>query len=203
MPVVACELNAPEVAAISAPGTHAVGGVTGLCLQVTTASARSWLLRITVDQRRREFGLGDFPTVTVLGARDKVRALRERIGAGTDPALQRRTASAARRVAASRTVTFKACAEAFLAAELANGRDARYAASVLRELERLAFPQLGTSAIESVTTESILGVLRPIWPQKPAVATKLRGSIERVLVCAQASGFRNGANPARWKVMID
>lgn len=50
MPVVARELTATEVAAITAPGTHAVGGVTGLCLQVTATGARSWLLRITVDK---------------------------------------------------------------------------------------------------------------------------------------------------------
>lgn len=86
----------------------------------------SWLLRITVDQWRREFGLGAFPTVTVLAARNAARSLREKIGHGADPALQRRAARAARQVPTSKTVTFKACTEAFLAAELASGRDARY-----------------------------------------------------------------------------
>ena len=203
MPVVARELTAPEVAAISAPGTHAVGGVTGLCLQVTSTGARSWLLRITVDQRRREYGLGAFPTVTVLAARNAARTLREKIGQGADPVLQRRAASAARRVSTSKTVTFKACAEAFLAAELANGRDARYVGVVLRDMERLAFPQLGHSTIGSVTTESVLGVLTAIWTAKPAVATKLRGNIERVLAYAEAQGFRDGSNPARWKGHLD
>ena len=203
MPVLARELTAPEVAAISAPGTHAVGGVTGLCLQVTSTGARSWLLRLTVDQRRREFGLGAFPTVTVLGARNAARTLREKIGRGADPALQRRAATAARRVSTSKSVTFKACAEAFLAAELANGRDARYVGVVLRDLERLAFPKLGKSTIGSVTTESVLDVLAPIWTAKPAVATKLRGNIERVLTYAEAQGFRDGINPARWKGHLD
>jgi hypothetical protein len=203
VPVVARELTAPEVAAISAPGTHAVGGVTGLCLQVTSTGARSWLLRITVDQRRREYGLGAFPTVTVLAARNAARTLREKIGQGADPALQRRAASAARRVSTSKTVTFKACAEAFLAAELANGRDARYVGVVLRDMERLAFPQLGHSRIGSVTTDSVLGVLVPVWTAKPAVATKLRGNIERVLAYAEAHGFRDGVNPARWKGHLD
>lgn len=203
MPVVARELTATDVAAILAPGTHAVGGVTGLCLQVTATGARSWLLRITVEQRRREFGLGAFPTVTVLVARNAARSLREKVGHGADPALQRRAARAARQVPTSKTVTFKACTEAFLAAELASGRDARYVAAVLRDLERLAFAQLGHSAIGSVTTESVLGVLTPIWTAKPAVATKLRGNIERVLAFAEAQGFRDGSNPARWKGHLD
>jgi len=203
VPVVARELTANEVAAISAPGTHAVGGVTGLCLQVTATGARSWLLRITVDQRRREFGLGAFPTVTVLAARNAARSLREKIGHGADPALQRRAARAARQMPTSKTVTFRACTEAFVAAELASGRDARYLGVVLRDLERLAFPKFGHSAIGSVTTESILGVLTPIWTAKPMVATKLRGNIERVLAFAEAQGLRDGSNPARWKGHLD
>ncbi len=203
MPVVARELTAVEVASISAPGTHAVGGITGLCLQVTATGARSWLLRITLDERRREFGLGAFPTLTVLAARTAARSLREKIGKGADPALQRRTARAARQLPISKTVTFKACSEAFLAAELSNGRDARYVATVLRDLERLAFADIGHAAIGSMTTESVLGVLTPIWTTKPSVATKLRGNIERVFAFAEAQGLRDGSNPARWRGHLD
>ena len=54
-----------------------------------------------------EYGLGAFPTVTVLAARNAARTLRERIGRGADPALQRRAASAVRRVSTSKAVTFK------------------------------------------------------------------------------------------------
>ena len=68
MPVIARELASAEIGLITAPGTHAVGGVTGLCLQVTGSGARSWLLRIKVDSKRREFGLGSFPTVALLAA---------------------------------------------------------------------------------------------------------------------------------------
>lgn len=201
--MVARALTAAEVASISAPGTHAVGGVTGLCLQVTATGARSWLLRITVDERRREFGLGAFPTVTVLAARNAARSLREKIGHGADPTLQRRAARAARQLPISKTVTFKACAEAFFAAELSSGRDARYVATMLRDLERLAFAEIGHAAIGLVTTESVLGVLTPIWTTKPSVATKLRGNIERVLAFAEAQGLRDGSNPARWTGHLD
>jgi integrase len=100
-------------------------------------------------------------------------------------------------------VTFKACAEAFLAAELSNGRDARYVAAVLHDLERLAFAEIGQAAIGSVMTESVLGVLTPIWTTKPSVATKLRGNIERVLAFAEAQGLRDGSNPARWRGHLD
>ncbi len=203
MPIVARELTEVELRALVAPGTHAVGGVTGLCLQITSTGAKSWLLRITANQRRREFGLGAFPTVTLSRAREKARALREKVGSGADPVLQRRAASAARRVAAAKEVTFKACAEAYVAAELNGGRNARHAARVLQELQRYAFPALERRDVRAITAEIVLSILQPLWTTKFATATKLRGHIERVLRFGIASGFRNEPNPARWTGNLD
>ena len=198
VPVIARELAVAEVGLITTPGTHAVGGVTGLCLQVAGSGARSWLLRIKVDSKRREFGLGSFPTVALPSARDRARALRERIGGGLDPAIQRRTARSAELVAKSTTITFKACTEAFIGAEVTQGRNARYVAQTLRDLERLAFPAIGGLSVHSINPSHVLTVLEPIWHSKHATATKLRGHIERVLAFAATRGFREDPNPAQW-----
>jgi integrase len=203
MPVVAAALTAPEVARISSPGTHAVGGVTGLCLQVTATGARSWLLRISVDRRRREFGLGAYPTVTLAFARDQARALRQTIGGGVDPSIQRRATAAGIHAAKSRALSFKACAEAFVGAELSAGRNARYLNSTLANLQRIAFPSLGALRVDAVTAEHVLGVIGPIWDKRHATATKVRGSIERVIAFAIANGYREAPNPARWTNNLD
>ena len=60
MPKRAKELTARHVAYLKEDGCYAVGGVVGLYLNIKGAS-RSWLLRIKVGQRRREFGLGGYP----------------------------------------------------------------------------------------------------------------------------------------------
>lgn len=203
MPVIAKALTAPEVAGMQEPGTHAVGGVTGLCLQVTTTGARSWLLRIKVGERRREFGLGAYPTVTLPYARDQARALRQSIGGGVDPSIQRRAATAGRQAAKSRALTFKACAEAFIGAELAAARNARYFTSMLANLQRIAFPSLGALSVDAVTAAHVLGVIGPIWQERHATATKVRGSIERVFAFAIANGHRDAPNPARWTDNLD
>ena len=62
-----------EVAALDRPGRHAVGGVSGLTLKITASGARSWVLRTWVSGRRREFGLGGFPTTTLEQARERAR----------------------------------------------------------------------------------------------------------------------------------
>ena len=203
MPVVARTLNATEVAAISTPGTHAVGGVTGLCLQVTATGARSWLLRISIDSRRREFGLGAYPTVTLAFARDQARALRATIGGGVDPSIQRRFASASLHAVKVNVLTFKACAEAFAGVELSAGRNARYVNNTLANLQRVAFPLIGALRVDMVAPEHVLGVIGPIWGRQQATATKVRGSIERVIAFAIEKGYREAPNPARWTNNLD
>ena len=41
-------------------------------------------------------------------------------------------------------------------------------------------------------------ILRPIWNDKTATASRVRGRIEKVLDRAKALGLRSGDNPARW-----
>lgn len=85
------DLSALEVSRLSKPGHHAVGGVAGLYLYVNEASARSWVLRITVGQKRRHMGLGGYPDVTLAQAREKARQAREEVDTGVDPIARKRS----------------------------------------------------------------------------------------------------------------
>src|SRR5260370_5143956 len=71
MPKIAKELGALAVSRLSMPGTHAVGRVAGLALQITPSGARSWVLRAMVGGRRREIGLGAYPGVSLKEAQEK------------------------------------------------------------------------------------------------------------------------------------
>src|SRR5439155_2467758 len=57
--------------------------------------------------------------------------------------------------------------------------------------------------VDKITTDDVLGVLKPIWNTKPETASRLRGRIERVLDAAKAQGLRSGENPARWRSHLD
>jgi hypothetical protein len=77
MPKMAAELLAIDVKRLTHPGgkknvIFAVGGVPGLHLQMTPGDGRSWVLRVTVGDLRRDIGLGGFPGVTLARARDKI-----------------------------------------------------------------------------------------------------------------------------------
>ncbi|NBT64893.1 MAG: DUF4102 domain-containing protein, partial [Betaproteobacteria bacterium] len=85
MPKVARELSPLAISKLTNPGTHAVGGVAGLAIRVYDAGQRAWVLRTMVAGKRREFGLGGYPTVLPASARDRARATLDKIFAGLDP----------------------------------------------------------------------------------------------------------------------
>lgn len=69
-------------------GRHADGK--GLYLLVKPSDAKSWMLRVQVAGRRRDFGLGSLDIVSLEVARDKARESRKIAKAGLDPSLERR-----------------------------------------------------------------------------------------------------------------
>ena len=68
------ELGAAQVATLWRRGTNHVGGVRGLILNVTMYGSRSWVLRYQVAGKRRDLGLGSYPSVTLADAREAVSA---------------------------------------------------------------------------------------------------------------------------------
>ena len=93
----------------------------GLRLKVSeTASgglSKRWVLRFTLaDGRQREAGLGAFPDVSLGEAREKAAELRKQAKAGADPLAEREQAKRQKAAEAARAMTFKAAAEAYIAA---------------------------------------------------------------------------------------
>lgn len=113
MPRLAKELSAIEVSRISEPGLHFVGSVPGLGLQVKGAS-RSWILRVTVGNKRRDIGIGGFPGVTLAHARERARDLRFKVSQGIDPIQERRDQLASLKAAQGKLKTFSEAMRGFL-----------------------------------------------------------------------------------------
>lgn len=111
MPKMVPELSPIEVKRLSHPGKGrnamvAVGGVSGLHLQITPAGSRSWILRATVGARRRDIGLGAYPDVTLAQARERAREAKDKIWRGIDPIEERKATRAALAAAQKRGMTF-------------------------------------------------------------------------------------------------
>lgn len=203
VPQIAKELSALDVKRLRHPGTgrnatFAVGGVSGLLMQITPNGGRTWLLRTTVGGRRREIGLGGFPDVTLAQARERAREAKDQIRQGIDPIEERRTVKAALATAQRRGLSFADATDRYLAAKLDAFKNPKHRDQWRNTLQTYAMPELGAILVNDITVQDVLRVLKPIWQTKTETASRLRGRIEAVLSWATVSGHRDGDNPARW-----
>jgi hypothetical protein len=77
------KLTALKVRTIVKPGRYGDGD--GLLLNVKPSGAKSWLLRLQANGRRRDYGLGAVATVSLAEARKRADEYRKLIAAGIDP----------------------------------------------------------------------------------------------------------------------
>lgn len=199
MPKKARELSALEVRRLSEKiGFHAVGGVAGLHLDVSSPSASSWILRVVIGDDRPDLGLGPFPEISVALARDKAREARELIRQGIDPRQAKKDAATALRAATARALTFEEAAKACHTAKSAEFSSTKHSNDWINSLKTHAFPVLARVPVNEVDLPHLVKVLEPIWTTKTETATRVRQRIESTLDWATVSKFRSGDNPARW-----
>ncbi|MCL7744251.1 integrase arm-type DNA-binding domain-containing protein [Guyparkeria hydrothermalis] len=203
MPKKVAEKSAVEIRQIQKPGLHAVGGVPGLLLQVTPFGSKSWVLRVRVGNKRRHFGLGGFPEVTLAMARDDARECRRRIRQGIDPAAERRAAKERLLAEQAKEVTFAEASRQYHRSKSVEFKSRKHSNDWISSLEREAFPVIGHLPVSEITLPHVLKTLEPIWLERTETATRVRQRIEAVLSWATVSGYRQGDNPARWRGNLD
>lgn len=192
MPKKAKELSAVEIKRLP-PGAHAVGGVAGLNLQHRDTGARSWIMRLRVNGKRHELGLGAYPDVPVARAREMARDLADRVRRGEGAALL-----VERQAERKTVITFRAAALEWWKLkqhEIDQRQHKRYWALI--ELHIL--PVIGTKDVAEVALADCLSVLEPLWTTKTETATRARERIDSVLTYAVAKGWRSTPSAAVWK----
>lgn len=203
MPKIAKELSALEVKRLKYTGTgqnqtFAVGGVAGLLMQLTSKGGRSWLLRTSVGDKRKEFGLGGFPEIGLSAARDRARDLKQQIRDGVDPIEDRKAKRSALLAERRRGLTFEKAVDRYLDAKLDEFSNPKHRQQWRNTLKTYAVPALGNMLVQDIAVQDVLRVLQPIWHKKTETASRVRGRVEAVLNWSTVSGHREGDNPARW-----
>lgn len=178
------------------PGKYADGGRSGLWLKVTPTGARRWFVRVTIAGRRREMSLGSFPVVTLLEARQKALEAQRLAHGGVDPIEQRQQS-------ATRPPTFTQAAARYIRAHRHGWANRKHARQWCATLKTYARPVIGHRPVDTLTTEHVLAVLKPIWLAKTETAKRVQGRIENILDFAAARRWRAESNPARWRGHLD
>jgi len=175
-----------------------------------TGINRSWVLRFTLNGKADNMGLGRYPDVTESVARQRADEYRRLAKQGIDPKAHRDAQAVtvkAKEVAAKaqvlKSITFEEMAEEWITARRDEwksvGRDSNE--KICRsKLSTYVYPLLGALPVREIDTDLMLRVLNPIWKTMKKADT-VRGLIERVLEMAGAHKYREGENPASWKIL--
>ena len=169
-------------------GRHADGK--GFYLFVKPSGAKSWVLRVQSDGKRRDLGLGPVDLVPLAEARDKALQGRRIVFDGLDPAIDWKRKK-------SGIPTFETAAREYYDSIKAGFRNARHCASWLSSLEAYAFPIISAQRVNTIDAPAIHSALSPIWLTVPETARRVRQCIGLVLDYAKAKGWRADETPMR------
>ena len=172
------------------PGRHPDGRY-GLYFNVKPTGARSWLQRLTIDGRRKTFGLGPYPVVSLAEARDaaidNVRMLRK----GINPIV-------ARKHAARVVPTFAEAADAYIRLQAAGWKAGSRNEDNWRSSLAHAAP-IADSPVDIIMTDDVAAIATGLLQDgKAPTAKALRQRIRLVFDWCIAQGHRvdNPANGA-------
>lgn len=146
------------------------------------------MLRITIQGKRTDIGLGGTALVSLAEAREKAIEHRKVARAGGDPL-------AAKREARKVYPTFRTAAEQVHEEHKAAWKNAKHTQQWINTLTQYAFPVIGDLRVDAINTPEILRVLSPIWLKKPETAKRVRQRMASVFDWAKAAGYREGDNP--------
>lgn len=180
-------LSALKVAKLKEPGLYEDGA--GLRLVVTDKGTKRWALRLTIDGRRVERGLGVWPDVGLDDARRKASQLRAGAKEGRDLKTEARTSRQ------HKAVTFKAAFETFFEIrrqKLSNGKHIKQWETTM---QTYVFPVIGKRPVSEIGATEVLAVLQPIWFSKPETASRVLQRVKAVFDSAILRGTRERANP--------
>ena len=128
-------LTARGVTTVNEPGKYHDGN--GLILKVDPSGAKRWIQRVTVEGRRREFGLGSAELVTLAEAREITLDNRRIAHSGLDPLEEKKKRQS--------VPTFAEAARAVHELHLPTWRNPKHAAQFISTLETYAFLRISAS----------------------------------------------------------
>ena len=182
-------LSASFVRTVNRPGRYGDGrGGHGLSLLVKPRAhggwAKSWSQRLRINGKPCNIGLGPFPIVSLVEAREAALENARAVYQGHDPRQ------------GSSTPSFDKAAEIVVELHASTWRNPRTADIWRSSFRRFVSPTIGSKPIGDLTSGDILSVLTPIWNGgKHETARRLRHRISTVMRWSIGAGHRSG-NPA-------
>ena len=130
----------------------------GLYLQVTPTGGKLWRFKYRFDDKEKLLSFGTYPEISLADAREKRDAARKQVANGIDPGKIRKAEKAAKAQIAD---TFELVAREWHVKFMPRWSSV-HADTVIKRLERDAFPWIGSRPIAEIKAPELLAVLRRV-----------------------------------------
>lgn len=153
---------------------------------------RSFVVRTTVDGRRRDISVGSAKRITISQAKELAKKVLQDVALGT---FEKKKAEP------KRAETFGDIAHQAIdaIAKTRQWRNDKHAHQWRQTVDDYAMPVLAKLKLDSIGRNEILQVVEPIWFSKSETATRLLTRLEKIFDWAIFTDRYNRPNPARWR----
>ena len=142
-----------------------------------------------IDGRRRDIGLGSYPSVGLAQARILAADNRAAVSEGRDPMAEKQAAREAARNPDCSVPTFAEAAGRVIELRRPTWSNPKHAAQWESTMATYVYPIIGDMAVDRITAADVLEVLEPIWTTKAETASRVRQRIETIMDWVGSHGY--------------
>ena len=150
---------------ITQPGRYSDGN--NLYLKVEETGSCRWILRLTINGKRRDMGLGSFSFINLNDARELAHKYNKLAKSGIDPIQERLKEKGL-------SITLKECVYKVYALNKPTWKTELLGRQWINSFEHHVFPIIGHLSISQISSADIMNVLTPLWNSKHDTAKKLK-----------------------------
>ena len=167
-------LTAAKVRELSKPGRYGDGG--GLYLSIAKVGSKSWVMRLRIEGKRTDKGLGGYPSVSLSAARKIADANRVAVAEGRNPWDKAERDRMARAAGLDHIPTFADAARKLHKDKVAAGEISsdKHARNWIQMLERHVFPLFADTPVTEISQREVKDFLERLGPTLTETARRLR-----------------------------
>ena len=147
-----------------------------------------------IGGRRRQLGLGVYPSVSLEDARSKATQIRIGASEGRDVMLEQRRSEQIV-AAAPRSVTFRDAFDGYFEMKEQQLSNDKHKAQWRSTMQAYVFPTIGKRPVGEITAAEVIDILKPIWNTKRETARRILQRMRAVFEAAIVRGERDKASP--------
>ena len=169
----------------------------GLYLSIYKPGRGKWSLRYTLNKKAREMGLGSFPEVTLLEARQNALSNKQLLIKKVDPIDEKKRVEVLRQ---QQNKKFSDIANLYIETkkkpEWTNPKSEQQWRNTINTY---VSPILDSKPLNDINRDDVISVLHPIWRNKTETARKLQQRLFLIFAFAKIREWYTRDNPASWK----